>query len=296
MRLRPGPIRREVLIGAGAMLAAGAGARAAVPDEPRFAAIEARLGGRLGVAVLDTASGRRLAHRADERFPMCSTFKWLAAAAVLARVDRGVERLDRRIAYSKADLLFTSPITSAHVRDGALPLGELCFAIVTRSDNAAANLVLRTLGGPAGLTRWLRSVGDRVTRLDHHEPELNNPPPGDPRDTTTPAQTVANLDRFLLKDAVLRPASRRRLSDWLIATRTGDHRIRAGVPAGWRVGDKTGAWNGVTANDLAIVWPPGKAPVLIAAYSTRGPAADGARDAALAEVARTAISILGLSA
>jgi beta-lactamase class A len=227
---------------------------------------------------------------------MCSTFKWMAAAAVLARVDRGVERLDRRIPYSEADLLGVSPTTAAHVAEGALPLGELCRAAVTESDNGAANLILASLGGPRGLTRWLRRAGDPVTRLDHRELELNNPPPGDPRDTTTPAQTIANLDRFLLRNAVLSAGSRAQLVDWLVATKTGGARIRAGLPRGWRIGDKTGAWNGVTANDLAIVWPPGRAPLLIAAYSTRGSASDTARNAALAETARTAVALLGLSA
>ena len=225
---------------------------------------------------------------------MDSTFKWLASAAVLARVDRGVERLDRRIAYGKADLVGVAPITTARLAEGAMPLGDLCEAAITRSDNGAANLILTSLGGPAGLTHWLRTEGDSITRLDRNEPTLNAAVPGDPRDTTTPSASIADLRQILL-GKVLSDRSRLLLTRWMIATKTGDKRLRAGLPKGWRVGDKTGTGPHATCNDVAIAWPPGRSPVLIAAYLTGGSATDDAREAALAEVARVVVQGLGLT-
>ena len=296
--MRPDPTQfdRRVLIGAGLAVALSGGpAQAAarrINTAAQFRAIESRVGGRLGVAALDTGSNRWLAHRSEERFAMCSTFKWLAAAAVLARVDHGAERLDRRVAYAKADLLGNSPITGARLAEGSMSLGDLCAAAVTRSDNAAANLILKELGGPAGLTRWLREAGDSVTRLDRDEPSLNTAAPGDPRDTTTPSASIADLRQFLVGKA-LSDSSRLQLTRWMIACTTGDRRLRAGLPNGWRVGDKTGTGDHATANDVAIVSPPGRAPILIAAYLSGGKAPDAARDAALAEVARIVVAGLG---
>lgn len=280
-------LTRRALVGSGFAAASSVrswGATSATAAS-RLARIERTTGGALGVLALDTASGRRLAHRADERLPLCSTFKWLLASAVLYRVDHGEERLDRPIAYTRADLLSNSPTTEAHVAEGALPVTVLCEAAITLSDNAAANLLLPTVGGPAGLTRWLRSIGDSVTRLDRMETELNTPGPGDPRDRTSAAAMVGDLRRILLGD-VLSPGSRERLTGWLVANKTGATRLRAGLPQGWRVGDKTGAWNGKTANDVAIAWPAGRAPILVAAYSTGGALSDVARNAALADVGR----------
>jgi beta-lactamase class A len=180
------------------------GRGAAAPQETvpapsdRLAAIEAETGGRLGVAALDSESGRRIEYRASERFAMCSTFKLLLAAAVLARVDAGHESLERRLAYGPADLLDYAPVTKARVAEGGLPVGALCAAAAGVSDNTAANLLLATLGGPEGLTRYARELGDGVTRLDRTEPALNMNAPGDPRDTTTPAAMVANLQRLFL--------------------------------------------------------------------------------------------------
>jgi beta-lactamase class A len=251
-------------------------------------ALEARSGGRLGVAALDTRAGAVFGHRADERFPMCSTFKALVAGLVLSRVDRGLERLDRRIVYGKAALLFTSPVTELHVGAG-MTVGELCEATVTRSDNAAANLLLDSFGGPPALTAFLRTLGDPVTRLDRHEPQLNEARPGDPRDTTSPRAMLGSL-RALALGTALSPASRRRLVDWLVANRTGDHRLRAGLPPGWRVGDKTGSDGRTTTNDVAIVWPPNRPPILIAAYLTQAAIDDEARNAVLAEAARILVS------
>ncbi|HVE17279.1 MAG TPA: class A beta-lactamase [Chthoniobacterales bacterium] len=229
-----------------------------------FAALEAAHGGRLGVAALDTGNGQRVGYRADERFAMCSTFKLLLAAAVLARVDAGEESLDRKVTYREADLLSYAPITRKHLP--AMTVGELCAAAIQYSDNTAANLLLRTLGGPKGLTHYLRSSGDKVTRLDRIEPELNSNLPGDERDTTTPAAVVGTMRRLLVGKA-LSKASSAQLNLWLVGNTTGDKRLRAGVAPAWKVGDKTGTGGLGAANDVAIVWPKeGSAPWLVAVF------------------------------
>ncbi|WP_108473035.1 class A beta-lactamase [Rhodanobacter thiooxydans] len=256
----------------------------------RLVALERRHGGRLGVAVLDTGSGRRIGHRVDERFAMCSTFKLLAAAAVLARVDRGVERLERRVVFDKDALVTYSPVTSHRVGAPGMTMAELCHAAITMSDNTAGNLLLHSLGGPAGWTAYARSLGDGVSRLDRIETELNEARPGDPRDTTTPAAMLANLHALLLGTA-LSDASRGQLAGWLRANTTGDARLRAGVPAGWRVGDKTGSGNHAATNDVAIIWPPQRKPLLVAAYYAESTADADARNVVLAEVGRIAVSI-----
>lgn len=254
----------------------------------RLAALERSHGGRLGVAILDTGTGRRIHHRADERFPMCSTFKFLAAALVLARVDRGEERLERRVTFAAEDLVPYSPVTGHRTGAAGMTMAELCHAAMTMSDNTAGNLLLASFGGPAGLTAFARTLGDEKTRLDRIETELNEATPGDPRDTTTPAAMLRDMQALLLGDA-LSPASRAQLTDWLVANTTGAARLRGGLPPEWRVGDKTGAsGNGVT-NDIAIVWPPGRAPLLIAAYFA-APVASGTRNAVLAAVGRIASS------
>lgn len=257
---------------------------------PELARIEAGSGGRLGVAVLDGTTGERAGHRADERFPLCSTFKLLAAAAVLARVDAGRERLDRRVVFARSDLVTYSPVTERRVGEG-MALDEVCEAAMTLSDNTAGNLLLAALGGPAGLTAALRTLGDGVTRLDRIEPDLNEALPDDPRDTTTPAAMLANLDRLLLGDA-LTPASRERLTGWLVANRTGDARLRAGLPREWRVGEKTGTGERGTTNDAGLAWPPGRGPVLVAAYLTGTAAPIDARNATLADVGRAVAAAL----
>lgn len=276
-------IARRGLAGLPLLLAAGP-SRAA----EALAALEARHGGRLGVAILDTGTGRRLGHRATERFAMCSTFKWLAAAHVLARVDRGEERLDRRIAFGREALVPHAPVTGPAAGGPGLTLAQLCDATITLSDNPAANLILATYGGPAGLTAWIRSLGDTVTRLDRWEPALNEAAPGDPRDTTTPEAMVALLPALLLGHA-LSAASRAQLAAWMVATKTGDARLRAGMPPGWRVGDKTGTGGRNTTADVGILWPPGgRAPVLVAAYFAEADLPEPQRSAVLAEVGRIA--------
>jgi beta-lactamase class A len=216
---------------------------------------------------------------------MCSTFKWLAAAFVLARVDRGEERRDRRVIFSKADLVPYSPVTGERTGPPGMTLEELCHAAVTVSDNTAANLLLASFGGPSGLTEYARSLGDEVTRLDRTEVELNEATPGDPRDTTTPAAMTRNVRRLVLGDA-LSAASRAKLTDWLVGNTTGDSRLRAGFPKGWRIGDKTGSGNHGVTNDVAIAWPPERQPIIVSAYYAESPANGDARNAVLAEVAR----------
>ena len=250
--------------------------------------IEAASGGRMGIAVLQ-ASGQLEGHRLDERFPMCSTFKWLAAANVLHRVDRGQERLDRRVRVDRSALLPNSPVSSLHTGEPGMTMGELCEAAITVSDNAAANLILRTLGGPPGLTRYARSLGDEKTRLDRWETQLNEARPGDPRDTTTPRAMAGLLQRTLMGDA-LSSQSRAQLAAWLEATKTNGKRLRADLPAGWRMGSKTGTGDRGSTNDVGIFWPAGRPPIVVVTYLTESAASDAARNGAIAAVARRVTS------
>jgi beta-lactamase class A len=251
----------------------------------RIAAIETRIGGRIGVAALDTTNSKHVDYRADERFPMCSTFKFLAAAAVLKCVDEKKEKLERFVPYGAKEILEYAPVTKEHLKDGGMTLGALCAAAIEQSDNTAGNLLLNAIGGPAGLTNFVRTLGDKVTRLDRIEPDLNSAIPGDERDTTTPAAICSDMQRLLLGDA-LSEASRRQLEDWLQRNETGGPMIRAGVPKNWIIGDKTGRGSNGATNDIAIVRPPGRAPILLAIYSVGSTAAPDDRAAAIAEVAK----------
>jgi beta-lactamase class A len=284
--------RRAVLAGLAAALAAP-DARAADASSPaaRVAAIEAAAGGRLGVAVVDAAGALRLAHRADERFPMCSTFKALAAAAALKRVDAGADRLDRRIAYGPADLLEYAPVAKAHVGEGAMSLADVCAAALQWSDNTAANLLLKTIGGPPAVTAFARSLGDSVTRLDRDEPTLNAAIPGDLRDTTTPAAMAADLRALVLGDA-LSEASRRQLEAWMAGDKVGDKRLRAGLPADWGIADKTGTGDHGVANTIAILRPPGRPPLFAAVYFAESDRSPDERNAVHRDVARVIVEML----
>lgn len=285
-------IDRRVLTGGGAaLIGAAVLTRAGAHSSPEraIAEIEARVGARLGVAMRDTASGAELRYRADERFPITSTFKLLAGAALLARVDAGRDSLDRRVRFTKSDIVAYSPATERHADGEGMTLAEICDAAITLSDNTAGNLLLAAIGGPDGLTQYARALGDMVTRLDRIETDLNEARPGDVRDTTSPAAMLGNLEKLLVGEA-LTSASRQRLTNWMIANKTGDTRLRAGVPDGWRVGDKTGAGGNGSNNDIAIVWPPGGKPILIAAYLTECARSVDERNAALADVARALTS------
>lgn len=253
--------------------------------------IEKERGGRLGMAFVDTQTGKSASYRAEERFPMCSTFKLLAAAAVLSRVDGGQDRLDRRLHFDAADVVANSPVTKNKSGPEGMTLAEICQAAMTFSDNTAGNLMLATLGGPKGLTAYARFLGDTVTRLDRIEPELNEALPDDPRDTTSPAAMLSNI-RMLTAGNILRPASREQLIAWLIGNKTGDARLRAGLPRDWRVGDKTGTGERGTANDVAAIWSsPDRAPMFITVYLT-GDASDSKHQSATIASVASAIAAL----
>nr|WP_306417655.1 class A beta-lactamase [Halomonas heilongjiangensis] len=247
--------------------------------------IEERLGARIGVAVLDTQTGHRWEHRGNERFPMSSTFKTLACGAVLARVDTGEEALDRRIRFAAGDVVTYSPVTEHRVGGDGMTLAELCEATITTSDNTAGNLILETLGGPGGLTEFMRSLGDTTTRLDRWETELNEATPGDPRDTTTPVAMADSLHALLFEER-LSPSSRDQLAAWLVANTTGDAKLRAGLPRNWRIGDKTGGGGHGTNNDVAVIWPPDREPAIVSVYLTESEASFDDRNAAIAEIGR----------
>ena len=248
----------------------------------QFTEIEHRIGGRIGIAALDTENGHRLEFRPNERFPMCSTFKLLAVAAILKRVDQSQEQLDRFIRYDQSDLLEYAPVTKKHVGEGGMKLGELAAAAIELSDNTAANLLLRQIGGPSGVTNFARTLGDKETRLDRMEPELNDWRPGDERDTTTPAAMCEDLFQLLTKD-VLSPKSRQQLETWLIANETGAAMIRATIPAGWKIGDKTGRSADGSTNDVAVIWPPKRKPIFIAIYSSGAQIGESERLASVAD-------------
>lgn len=251
-----------------------------------FSRLESSGGGRLGVAALDTGSRKTVGYRENERFAMLSTFKFALCANVLQRVDSGAEALTRRVAYGASDLLHYAPVTRAHVAQGGMTVEALCAAAMEHSDNTAANLLLASVGGPTRLTHFVRALGDSTTRFDRTEPTLNTAIPGDERDTTTPRAMLALMHRILLGGHVLSEASRARLNGWLAANTTGETRLRAGLPKDWRVGDKTGTGDNGASNDIAIVRPPGREPLLVVAFSAYAPGPQERRDATIAEVAK----------
>lgn len=265
-----------------------AGGTAAAKD---FAALEKASGGRLGVTLLDTRTGKRAGHRQDERFPMCSTIKWMLAAAALHRAERQPGFLDERLPMRAEDLIDHAPTTGRHVGKD-LTVRDLCRTTMVTSDNPAANLLLRHLGGPPAITAFMRSHGDAVTRSDRYEPELNRFAPGDPRDTTSPSASAASLQRFVLGDA-LQPASRQQLADWLIDNETGDATLRAGLGGRWRVGDKTGSNGRDTRNDIGVLWPVGGGTAWVLTAYLQGASVDSdQRDAVLARVAALADALI----
>lgn len=240
-------------------------------DTSRFAALEREHGARLGVYAVATGTGATVAYRADERFALCSTFKPLAAAAVLHA--NPLRHLDERVTIRRSDVNSISPVTQRHI-GSAMTIRELCDAAIRFSDGTAGNLLMRDIGGPDRLTAYLRGIGDTVSRMDHYEPELNRMGPKDPRDTTTPRAIAAGYRTLVLGDAL--PAAKRALlKNWLSRRVTGvaaEHvpkRIQAGIPEGWKLAHKTGTGDYGRANDIAIVWPPGTAPIVMAIMSDR---------------------------
>ena len=260
--------------------------RASVQLQQALAEIAAESRGRLGVAVLDTNSGLEAGYQSDQRFAMCSTFKLLLAAQVMQKVQLGDLRLERRLHFARSSVLEHSPVSGPRAGDGGgMTLLELCEAAIVVSDNTAANVLLEQVDGPRGLTEWLRANGDTITRLDRYEPELNSATPGDERDTTTPLAMLQNLQSMVL-GSKLDGLARAMLQQWMLDSRTGDQRLRAGMPTSWKVGGKTGSGTG-TANDVVLAWPmPQTAPVLVSCYLTQSPLDDAARNACLAKVGK----------
>lgn len=282
--------RRQVLKGMALGVAAGAlrtvPVRAAAPTpalHAQFARIESQTGGRLGVAMLDTHDRIAAGYHANQRFPVCSTWKLLAVAALLRQVDEGHENIERRIRFRASELVVYSPVTKDRVDATGMSLRELCAAALVWSDNSAGNLLLTAMGGPPAVTRFARALGDDVTRLDRTEPSLNAATPGDARDTTSPRAMLGDLHALLLGDA-LSPSARAQLLAWMLASQTGAQLLRAGFPATWQVGDKSGAGEHGTRNDVAIATSQSRAPMLVAAYLTGATVPMPQRDTALAAV------------
>jgi beta-lactamase class A len=261
-------------------------AKAAPSATVELLALECGAGGKLGVFAVEVGGGNRtLAWRADDRYLMCSTFKLLAAAATLARADARKENQDRLVRYSVADLVDPHPVTGANVQSGALPLSALCEAAVKESDSTAGNLLLRELGGPQALTAFMRSLGDRVTRVDRYELAANSPQ-GE-LDTTSPRAMALAVRKLLFFNA-LSPGSASRLEEWMRGDRRGARRIRAGIPKLWVSVSKPGT-SATSTNDVAIVRPPSGIPLVVAAYYQSAPAELRQREAVLQQ-AGTAIA------
>ncbi|WP_369695874.1 class A beta-lactamase [Streptomyces abyssomicinicus] len=274
------------------LLAAGPAAAHEAPGAvTRLRELEERHGARVGVHARNMATGTTVRHRADERFPILSVFKTLAAAAVLRDRDTDGGFLDRRIRYTKAQLVENSDICEANLATG-MTIRELCAAAIQWSDNTAGNLLLREIGGPHGITRFARSLGDPVTRLDRWETELNSGEPWRETDTTSPAAIAATYARLVLGGALERP-DRELLTSWLLGNRTGKTRLRAGLPPEWTIADKTGAADTYgSLNDVGVVWTEDGTPLVMAVLTTK-PERDAPRsDILLEDVARVLVDAL----
>lgn len=258
-----------------------------------FEKLEKELAGRLGVFAFNTANGARLAYRDGDRFALCSTFKVIAASALLARSANTPGWLQQRIRYAASDLVAYSPVTEKHVA-GGMTVAELCAAGLQYSDNTAGNLLIRQVGGPSAVTAYARTLGDGEFRLDRWETELNSAIPGDPRDTTTPGAMGRSLHRLMLGNA-LAADGRAQLKDWLLGNTTGGARIKAGVPADWTIGDKTGGGSYGTGHDIAVAWPPGRPPLVLTVYTAQPDQDAKARGDVVAAAARVVVDWLEVS-
>ncbi len=282
------PTRRSLLVAAAAAPLLS-GKRVSAETRDRFAALEASSGGRIGVAGVDTGSGATVTHRADERFPFCSTFKLIAASAILTRSATERSLLEQRIEYARGDLVSYSPVTSKHVATG-MTVSDICAAALQYSDNTAANLMIRLLGGPSSVTAFARSIGDRAFRLDRWETALNSAIPGDLRDTSTPMAMMDDL-RHATLGTLLGSSEREQLVTWMKGCTTGFKRIRAVAPVGSVVADKTGTGDNGTENDIAVIWPPGRSPTVLVVTITNNK--NEAPDELVAAAAKTALEALG---
>jgi beta-lactamase class A len=261
--------------------------------QKKLAVLEASADGRIGIAAIDTANHTRLEYRAEERFPLCSTSKMMVAAAILKQSMTDNTLLQQTIPYKKDDMTSAwSPITAKNLSAGGMTIADLCGATIAYSDSTAMNLLLKKLGGPGVVTTFARSIGDNTFRLDRFEPELNSSIPGDPRDTSTPAAMANSLHNLTLGNA-LGTAQRAQLQEWLKANTTGNKRIRAAVPAGWIVGDKTGtSWDYGSTNDIAVIWPPHCSSLVIAIYFTGNKKDAASRDDVIVAATRIVLGEL----
>lgn len=253
--------------------------------------IEADLNARIGVVVLDTQTGNTDIYRGNERFPVLSTFKTLACAHLLHLAEQDQVSLDTLVPIERSDIVPYAPVTEKQIGGPGMSLRSLCHATMTTSDNTAANLILRATGGPSALTDYLRAMGDKITRLDRWEVELNSAIPGDERDTTTPLAMITTLRTLILGDALL-TGPRQQLIDWMKGTRVADHLLRSVLPPGWQIADRTGAGENGARAITAIVWPPERAPLLIAIYITETEASFSRRNAAIADIGRVLFNSL----
>ncbi|TYC51947.1 class A beta-lactamase [Rhodobacterales bacterium] len=261
------------------------------PLEAAVAEAEGSLHARIGVSVIDTETGATWSHKGGERFPMNSTFKSFLCAALLDAAQKEEADLSRSVTIEESDIVRYSPVTEKRVGGSPFTLEQLCETTVTYSDNAAANIVLEEIGGPEGLTAYLRSIGDTVTRSDRPEPDSNSGIPGDPRDTTTPDAAAETLRKTVLADALSKP-DRRKLASWLVDNKVGDKTLRAGLPKDWVIADKTGAGANGSRNDIGVIWPEGRKPVVIAVYITQTKAAFDDRNKAIADIAAALVQSL----
>lgn len=266
------------------LMACSAHAQTDTPIDAAEAA-ESRLGARVGIFVHDTQTGHVWRHRANERFPMASTTKTLVCATLL---DMGQKAMDATVPIRESDILEYAPVTKKFVGQ-AVPASELCAVTMQTSDNTAVNGVFKTIGGPQAVTEFLRKLGDDTTRLDRIEPHLNEGQPGDPRDTSTPEAMAQTLTKLVLGSALEQPAQRQ-LVTWLTSNKVGGPLLRAGVPSDWKVADRTGAGGFGTRGVTAVMWPPGRAPIVAAVYLTETDAPMEARNAAIANIGRAIAS------
>ncbi len=247
--------------------------------------LEQQLQARVGISVHDLETGEHFAYHGNDLFPLSSTFKTLACAALLHRADEGQENLQRRVHYEKAALVSYSPVTENFTGAAGMTLAALCEATLTLSDNTAGNLILEAIGGPQSLTQFLRSIGDDATRLDRWETQLNQSLPGDPRDTTSPNAMTSTLNTLLIGD-VLSAQSRTQLATWLRGNAVGGALLQAGVPTSWAIADKTGAGGFGSRSIAAVMWPPNRKPIITAIYITETDASFDERNEAIATIGR----------
>jgi beta-lactamase class A len=254
----------------------------------KLAELETSFDGRIGILTINTANNQRIQYRADERFPIQSTFKVMAVSAILKQSMTDKHFLQQKVTYKKQDLVFWSPITEKHLADG-MTISELCAAAMMYSDNTATNLIVKKLGGPSAVTAFARSIGDNTFRIDSWEPELNSNP-SDPRDTSTLTAMEKSLQKLTLGNVLASP-QREQLITWMKGNTTGDTRIRAGVPKGWIVADKTGAGDDYgISNDIGIIWPPSCAPIVVTIYSVHNKKDTTRRDDVIASATRMLIN------